>query len=1024
MAIVIPDFETKSKIVIPNFKVEEEEEEKKIKIPTFEDKEPTTQFEKDFSNMSNEEIIATGGKGYTEEEREKNIKIPNFEKSGLIADTVPITFKQIKYNWEEPLGLSPDNRKKLNFLIGDENTLLGKFNAFLLDNTSKGIDVGLRSLNTVALAATGLAGDGLNFAYEILDKEPGGAGERLTRDLNIALIEIMGRSGSGSAFQAISKKPNTIKSKRTGEEITDIVTYANKSPENKIEVKKDIHNIVNKELTEIRKKDQIIGESLNIKNITEQTNKVNEIINFKDKPIEEIKTIDTPASLKNRTPALPVETVNKFVDASLQFLKEENIKFVPEKNIPISKQMSAKMQEVFLSDTYNVPFVIKMIAEDNKLAPKDFLDFIFPSVSQSAKEMAAWSKASRYIRNQLDPTGQLVQASGKPILHYLKRLDNLRRGLLVTRIATAVRNYGSQTMRVTTDSLQNIIDFFLQQAIKPFIDPVTFQKNKVSPMTSLDQLVTNFRQWRPKNFKETKKQTEKFLDLFPKEKNRLFLRYSSDIAAATKGKSKGKVNKFLDTAQEGVDLLNFFNKTQEFITRRAVVLARLDEIIRANPKRYNAKTLEQLLREGRQKELRVSDVAAAVDKALEITFAKEFNQYKQGGSYENFAAGLISIINKAPFVLTALVPFPRFLFNALRFHAEFSPFGFLRFLTRADRQKIAKGDTSGLSRALIGTGMLFAAMALRRQDYAGEKWYEFKIGNRTIDTRPYNPFAAYLFVADVINRSIDGTLRDVDVKDIITVFAGVRGTTGLYVFDQIADWIANSDKKIGEAKWWKRFKKFTGELFAGYLTPIQNITDVMAQFYPEMRKSKSTRGEEFTGAFKKRLVSGDLETATSATNYIINEKTGKPEAAPIVKEEPLIGQFTGLRFITPKNPAEKELDRLQFKYYEIFRSTGIPELDKVLKDYISYQIGYGISKMVETPIYKSKTFNEKVYLMKKALASIKRSAKEVARDDASLAPYLLQYDLNNLSREERNLIDDAIGFDYIEALLDGLKNKK
>ena len=62
-----------------------------------------------------------------------------------------------------------------------------------------------------------------------------------------------------------------------------------------------------------------------------------------------------------------------------------------------------------------------------------------------------------------------------------------------------------------------------------------------------------------KNFKETKKQTEKFLDLFPKEKNRLFLRYSSDIAAATKGKSKGKVNKFLDTAQEGVDLLNFFN---------------------------------------------------------------------------------------------------------------------------------------------------------------------------------------------------------------------------------------------------------------------------------------------------------------------------------------------------------------------------------------------------------------------------------------------------------------------------------
>jgi hypothetical protein len=50
-------------------------------------------------------------------------------------------------------------------------------------------------------------------------------------------------------------------------------------------------------------------------------------------------------------------------------------------------------------------------------------------------------------------------------------------------------------------------------------------------------------------------------------------------------------------------------------------------------------------------------------------------------------------------------------------------------------------------------------MALRKQDYAGEKWYEFKIGDRTIDTRPYNPLAAYLFVGDVINRLMDGTFK-------------------------------------------------------------------------------------------------------------------------------------------------------------------------------------------------------------------------------------------------------------------------
>ena len=64
----------------------------------------------------------------------------------------------------------------------------------------------------------------------------GGAGERLTRDINLALIDVMGRSGTG--FTPVAKKTNTIKSIKTGEEITDVVQYANKSPENKIEVKK------------------------------------------------------------------------------------------------------------------------------------------------------------------------------------------------------------------------------------------------------------------------------------------------------------------------------------------------------------------------------------------------------------------------------------------------------------------------------------------------------------------------------------------------------------------------------------------------------------------------------------------------------------------------------------------------------------------------------------------------------------------------------------------------------------------
>jgi hypothetical protein len=986
-----------------------------------EQEKPQTQLEKDFPGMSGSEIIETGGKGYPKEEK-KGITFESIkkEKKGFFEEKLPITSKQIKYIWEEPLGLSDENKEKLKFIYGDQNTLLGKFNSFVLDNTSIGIDTILRAGNTVGFAASGIAGDALNFIYKTLDKEPGGAGERLTRDINVALIDIMGRSGTG--FNNVPKKSNTIKSIKTGEEITDIIEYANKTPENKIEVKNNINKIVNDELVEIKKNDVIVGEKINTANKLDQDNLVNEIVSPKEKISEQPKTIDTPETLKNRTPALPVDTVNKFVDASLQFLKEEQIKFIPEKNIPISKQISTKMQEVFLSDTYNTPYVIRRIAEDNKLPPKDFLDFIFPSVSQSAKEMAAWSRASRYLRNQLDPTGQILQSTGSPTFNVLKRLDDIRRGLLVTRIATAVRNYASQTARITLDSLQNITDFALQQALKPFIDPVQFQKNQVSPFTSLNQLITNFRQWKPSEFKKVKKQTDLILDQFPNEKNRLFLRYGSDIAVSVKGTKKSKVDKFFDTAQDGVDILNFFNKKQEYITRRAVVLARLDELIRANPKYYNRKNLQEILRDGEHSKIRVSDLANAVDKALEVTFAKEFNMYKKGVSYENFAAGFINLINKLPFALTSIVPFPRFLFNSLRFHAEFSPFGFLRFLSKADRQKIAKGDTSGVSRALLGTGLLFAAMALRKQDYAGEKWYEFKIGDRTIDTRPYNPLAAYLFVGDIINRYMSGTLRDIDLKDIITVFAGVRGTTGLYLFDQIADYVANTNLKAGKEKVLGTIKKFIGELLAGYLTPLQNITDLMAQYYPEMRISRDTSQEPFKGAFKKRILDTDLPEATSPTNFII-DKNGKIKAAPYVKESPLTGQFTGVRFITAKNPAEKEFDKLQIKPGEIYRSTGIPELDRAYKDIYSYYVGKGISNFVQGRYYNSLSFNQKILVIKKMLNAAKTQTKKQLQENAELAPYLLQYNFNNLSREKRNIINDSIGIDYINSLINGLKQK-
>ena len=990
MAVQIIDpFETKdNKNIIDPFK----DEEKK--------KKPKTPVEEAFGDLSISEIIEGKKKG--------DIKQPKITDP-FQEPTFKITGEQLKSIWEEPLGISKENKEKLKFILGDENTLLGKANRYLVDTSSKVIDTAVRGASSLGMIVSGVAGDVTNGVYKWLDKDPGGAGERLTRDINGILIGVMGESGG---FTSVPKRPGAIKSLKTGEIITDVREYAKSSVEKNAEVKNTVKNIIDKEVDNIKKNDTIIGDTFTKSDDVKQTLILDEINATKQTKTEPV-TIDTPETIQ-RSPALQIETVKKITDAATKFFVEEGIK------VDSKKPISLQIQEILLSDKYDTPTIIRRIAEDNKIPIEDFINTIFPSVSQSAKEMNLYSQVAKYLRNKLDPTGEIFNQTGSPVFNIFKRFDNVRRALLVTRLATSVRNYISQTARISLDSLQNIVDFGLQKIIEPFVDPIQFAKNKVSPIANLKQLMLNFRQWKPSEFQKVKEQTNLLLSNTPSESNRLFLRYSSDVvnAAKNKGKSGGKVEKVLSNIESAADTLNIVNKTQEFITRRAVFQARLDEIIRANKDFYGGKTLEQLIKDGEHTKIRPSDIANAVDKSLEVTFAKDYNLGK--GGYDALASRVINTINKLPFVLTSIIPFPRFLMNSLQFHLEFNPLGVLRFLSKEQRVKLSKGDTSGLSKAVLGTGMLLAALSLRKQPYAGEKWYEFKVGDRTIDTRPFNPFAAYLFVADVIERYKSGTLRNIDLKDIVTVFAGIRGTTGLYLFDQMVDWLTNTDVKSGDPVWWEGFKKFTGELLAGYLTPLQNVTDAVGQFFPEMAITKETGGRPFIGAFEKRLGGADLLPNTSPT-YAIIDKAGVPRARPYQKEDPLLTQVTGLGFAQPKNSAEKEFDKLQILPREIYQSTKIPELDKAYKDLLAPKIHYGISKLVETQAYQNLPFNTKVVMIKNALSAAKAEAKKQLQQDVSLVPYLLQYKLNQFSKDERRVINDVIGIDYLNTIINNIK---
>lgn len=999
--------------------------------------EEQTALDKAFGNLSNADIIAGKKKG---DQPTTVIKDP-------FADTPSssITINQLKDVWKDELGVTQENKEKLRFLLGDpENSLLGKVNNYLFDRGSETIDAAVRTGTSLGLIATGLAGDTLNVIYKVTGNDTSGAysGTRLTRDLNIGLMEIMGRS---AGFKPVPKKEGFLKSEKTGKEFDSIINYAKESAENRKEVIQNVNRVFDDEIKVIKENnDVIIGDIFEPGNVAKRTQVLDEIKSTNQKiaegipeikieipkaevpkielPKAEIPIIETttqaipkiePITSLDRKPALQLDITKKITEAADKFFKEENI--ILDKKKPISLQL----QELWQSGQYDIPTIIRRIAEDNKITYEQFTNFIYPSIRASAQELNAYSQLAKRYKEMLDPTNSFDTGTGT--LGTIKRADNIRKGVLVTRLATSVRNYISQTTRLGLETIQSGLDLALQQAIRPFVkDKVKFDKSAVSPLSNFQGLINNFTQWNPiggfKKHKEIKSLTNKVLENFPKEKDRLFLNYASDVKsyAGVKGKKD-----FLGKVEGAVDLLNIVNKTQEYITRRAVFLARLDESIKANGKFYNNKTLEQLRRDGELNLLRSSDIAVAIDKALETTFSKDFNISK--GGFDAFAGRIIKVINNLPFLLTNIIPFPRFLMNAIKFQYDYSPLGILSFLSKGARAELSRGNTSVLSKATLGTGMILAGYALRNQPYAGEKWYEFKVGDRTVDTRGYNPFAAYLFLGDVIKRYQEGTLRNLDVKGIASVLFGVRGTTGVYIVDSLINYF--TDPKLNKEVIVDGLQKLLGETLAGYLTPFQNFTDVYAQFFPEARAVKETGGSEFTGAFARRFPGSNLPTLTSPTSYII-DANGIPRAAPIYKEDPLLTQVTGLTFIPPKNPAEKELDRLGFDYREIYKSTKIPELDRAYKDKLAVSIGFGLSSIVSTPEYQNMSESFKSLIVKKSLERIKKEAKEEMQKDVSLAPYLMQVKINALDKDTRRILDDVVGLDYIDDLLKELKKVK
>jgi hypothetical protein len=599
--------------------------------------------------------------------------------------------------------------------------------------------------------------------------------------------------------------------------------------------------------------------------------------------------------------------------------------------------MSQQIMDEVIANPGNVQAIAHSWGFDN---PTKMMQMASEKVSDAARYMQVFSAAAKRLEATdpalakiLDKIGKREPGAWDHFQDWYQKVDNIRKGLMVSQVATAMRNVETQGLRVLMEIPEKAIEAVLQKMFRT--------KDTVKWDDGLQEVLGLFHR--------NKKFADNVLANYPKEYSRMFGTFSSDVSTIA-GKGWSYANK-------GVEVLNVLNRGQEFMIRRAVMMGELNAVAR-----NKGLDLAKMMKEGASLSeiLSAKEAHALVDKSLEITFAKN-------PEYGSMAQKFISAMHFPG--ASYVVPFPRFMVNALKFNFEYSPAGFVKLVKPSEWAKMGQGDFKTIARASIGSAMFYAAYQVRNSEYAGELPWEIwtgKVNPETgekvyWDTRAYNPFMNMFVMADIVKRIKEGRSHTVNSSMIAQGFLGQTlkmRAAGIVVDDALQGLLGDGDDK----KLQQRLAEFGGAAVGSWAVPMQTVKDLYDGFEasPYFDKSASPLAQEFT---------------TKVPGYAGETLASPTHEGPVMREAPALRQLTGVSLKT-KNVFEQELDKFGVKAADVFKSTGIREADNIIKKSMGTMSQELVVPFIQSSDYKELDKEEQDYILREIAKDLRINARQ------------------------------------------------
>jgi hypothetical protein len=620
------------------------------------------------------------------------------------------------------------------------------------------------------------------------------------------------------------------------------------------------------------------------------------------------------------------------------------------------------------------------VLDKYKLTPQQFGLVFAADVSRAARLMNKQSQIARIknLAENINTISSRVEGSvGEEALAMYNAMpeafakvastaqgfERMRRALLTSQIQTTVRNIVGGGARVFVDAMNT----FSENTTRTIAEKLNIPYSGIKPRQGVGDIF---------KYMLDQQEAQVIVDAYsrqmPQDAQYLFSTFidSSDVAARVG--SGGKLEKV-------GTFWNILNRHADNYYKRAIFSGELNRLTKA---KFD-KDVIRMLQDGEFNKITPDMFKLASDKSLEMLYQKT--------PKNALAKAYLNLDKKAGIgMVTGLVmPFPRFVFNQVKFMTEYAPVIGLMMPGATTSEKIAK--------QLTGFGLVGGFALFRYTQGPTTNYFEYERENgQTADLRPMLAgLSIHAYLGDILYRMIAGEPNHVDsnsygdmIKEIKelglgTAFRAGVGTalTDRYIPDALGAVFGEGELDVSTARALGTMLGDYAATFA-YSLPVGLARDLFQLTDEEVRQIGETReGVTFWEIFSMRSTRGLPE-------FMRPERSPRYEILSNIEtrtEIPMAAATTGMNFQRAKNALEKEMTRLQLEAYDVYKPVPFGPADVAIRRELSKRLPqFGVEVIQSEPYKRARTDIEKKQILRENMQKYVNVVKENAFEDLRL----------------------------------------